>query len=921
MAVSQDAGIWESKSAFFDWGHDHTGGDQGAIIDLTDNLVFNGSFEYDMSMSGGLALPDFWQASGHIDYEIYPSGHMGAQSLKMENPLGTSIPLGAHCFYQDIPPPSGKAHGPAPSGADFADRTLTMGCWVKTDSTAYTILGTGSVWLGYNDGSDHWWDEVILTNNWQWLRWTFICSPNTEAVRVMFYPNGPVLLDNIQLAIGKRLISEQVLKSESDRELWRNINVMFTCGISGGMHYGEAMHWIDNTSGMIEHPTNWGQGKIVGITCANVPASGLWAGGCNQGVTTLKVIYPVTASEPLTCAAHDDYPGYSIAASQVSEAAGSDYTGWDLNEYAIAMESKEGTGPGIVTAFVQCNVAWEANSSYRSAALMGGFAPEYPNTVTGKLIAGSGMNGNLTDYNDSSDPVLTVFDASGYYPYDQGSHNAYKWNRKAAIRKNREFIFDASGNAEMRGDASGTFIFGNMGDDEHTPRKDMNIWEISNEVYQEGLVIGRLGKVWGDHIERNPLKIVLGSIYEDEEVESVALALDASGYQTLPSGYVVSGALGDLYEWPPKWPDDWDYLLSGSVFPSGWNDDIDIGFDLRNGWAYSYGSGRIDSAHTSAITLMSGYVDANGDYVYLISSDDYVATSGSMAQGVKDVFLNISGAVTWSSGYFDWTMPSGWVTPGPSGYFWIRNKYMAPDEWQSPWGLPFVPSGVGLTAISGTFRAESFPYTSIVTRLMVPDDFQSWASGESYLYNKIELQEEYYDSSGNLPASWWVSGYMVSGYFDTVGPFYDPSGILDPSGYERLRVASGYESCGLSLYVYDTSGTLAYSGIDVRSLESQRAWTKTFFVIPNTTETTIDVSGIVGSGCLIHAPSGVACGGTLPDCSGALSDVSGVTGHETLYDYRWTPKDWFTVKIIMESHNNTSAYAGEMGIFYRNYSY
>ena len=63
ISVHPEAAIWETgKLRFHDDGHDHTGGDEGALIEFTANLVSNSQFDRAVSPSG---YPDHWIPSGY----------------------------------------------------------------------------------------------------------------------------------------------------------------------------------------------------------------------------------------------------------------------------------------------------------------------------------------------------------------------------------------------------------------------------------------------------------------------------------------------------------------------------------------------------------------------------------------------------------------------------------------------------------------------------------------------------------------------------------------------------------------------------------------------------------------------------------------------------------------------------------------
>jgi len=717
---------------------------------------------------------------------------MGAQSLLLSRPVNATHPDGANCFYQDIPPPSGKMHGPLPSGSSIGGRTFTMGAWFRhlEDPATMTSIpvggtgvighgGTGAVdrygmYLGYNDGEDHW-DEPFTVDpgGWSWYKWTFLAGPRAESLRVMFYPRGDWIVDDVQLAIGRRLIAEQILKSESDREAWRNVNLVATCGVSGWSDYGEALRYQDGTSGVVIYPTEWGDSKVMGINCAHA-ASGYWMGLCSKGNTRVKVIYPVTAGDLLCAADHPEYPGYSISTEQVAAAAGRSVS--NLNTYALAWESKTGTGPGVIEAYVDCNPAITATTTQYTIPIYG--APRYPNSVEGSLQAGTGTvpnygTGNLPaaipasygitldasgniiggygtgivgNYkplaDNTTDPILVGFD---------GFHNYYRWDRVDSRRAEREFTFDASGSAKIVGDlVSGIFQIGDMGEVGGTGNlpHHANIWIRSNEVYQEGLLIGTLGKEWGDHIERLKVKFTNRNQYTDNEVEAVALAYQDDGTPLNPSGGYGT------------FPAGWDWTASGAVYPSGWPE---IGFDLRDGDLYIYGSGKIHDGITIANALPSGYIDERGDFLY------------------------------WD----------------PIPQEWVRNTYIEPNVWISPEGSRFHPSGIGLIEMSGVFRGDDSPFNSITSRLMVPHDFVEWASG-SYLWNKVDLSPIYYDASGLLPSTWFSGGVMVSGYKDEDG-----------------NVAEGYTSGSVSYYIHDVYGRLVSSGVNLMNVSRNRDWTKT----------------------------------------------------------------------------------------------
>jgi len=769
-AVHPNADILETKSQFVGYGHDHTGDDQGAIIDLTENLIFNGNFEHSIRNEDGTitpsGAPDFWEASG-VMVGVYPSGYMGNTSCIINNAAGGSYPQGTQCLWQDVPSPSGNLYPPLPSGVGFAGRTLTFGCWHRYDPGVDPY--TGLIYLGYNDGygDDQWSSYYSCTNDWQWINWTFTLSESATRLRMLVYSMGIIYIDNVQLCIGTRLIGQQPLRAESDTDLWRRVNAVYRNGEDSTIGWAEVVVVDASRNLSVKYAEETGQGGVAGVTVAPSP-SGHIVGVTNRGITDLKVHGDVQVMDLLVADADPDWPGFAIAERHEDDFINPKDGG--KHTFATALVEKAGDTAGIVKVFVDASPAlsdrWaeaEGNIPATDTKVLSA-APVYANTIEGTV-----------DGDDSG----------ALYKGWDGVHNFYRWSWLEADAE-RAFVLDASGNVNIIGEMSTTGVVLS------------GVALTSDEVYQEGILIGRVGKTWGDQIDRVLVKFASASGYRDQGIEDEVLAYDDDGTQIRPEGY--EGLRHSI------WPSGlWDPTASGAIYPSGWDE---VGFDLRDGtleliepnvWRV-----RIDGERPPPVIT----IDAPG-------------------------YPGLTGYLRWDDA-------------GQSGDYIYDHPV---DGWQV-WASGITPSGITLTSISGYFRKEgtTSPYNSLVTRIMVPHDFVRWVSGYSYVWNKVEWTSGWYGGSGILPENWFIGSDLV------------------PAVVE----ASGATLASLSYYIYDTSGVLVASGIDLMNA--------TRHVVSGWDQTEIYISG-----------------GT------------------------WEPNEWFTMRHTLRSDYDTYAYLGELALYYRNY--
>jgi hypothetical protein len=221
-----------------------------------------------------------------------------------------------------------------------------------------------------------------------------------------------------------------------------------------------------------------------------------------------------------------------------------DITIGDIYTYATALEEKDTDGPGQILAFVHPKPS-RSNNTAGSAIHI---SPEY--------------NGSVEHVFDGDNPLLMN------RGWDE-SHNYYKWNlfdaQEANILRISEGIpIVLSGFLPISGV---TAIEGNI-----------EIGDIrirSNEVYQQGEIIGELGKIWGMQVDRVKTRIINGSGYDnDSDVND----------ETTPE-------------------------LGGSGMPLGWEP---IGFDLVNGQLTGTGSFYTDDlVIEDAVITLSGYISGN----------------------------------------------------------------------------------------------------------------------------------------------------------------------------------------------------------------------------------------------------------------------------------------------------------------------
>jgi hypothetical protein len=633
--VNDNAEIREYKFYFYDGGHDHTGGRKGSLIGFEWNLVGNGSFDHNISCTTGVLDPsgtydeetlevlegyegasgvaDFWLVSGEILPMWSSASYRGDYSQLLITKQTVVVPTGTHCLYQDVPTPLGYDEHNLPADSDFDGQYVTLGLW---------SCGEGLMYFGIrDDAGEHWSDAVTLATGWEWNQESFEVSTPSGELRVMVSPSGKVYVDQLQMVLGTRLPSATIYESEKDTDAWRKHNTVFVnCEQDNVIKAGDAVVVSGSSRAGVEHAGYYGQGGVLGVAIA--PSSfRQWVAVCNIGIARVNVIRAVTYGDTLCVANNVSYPGYSIAESQLTP---SDVTIGDVYTYATALEEKSGTGAGTVLAFVHPKPSRLTNNVKSSLKL----APEYNNSVERSI--------------DGDNPIPMEM---GY----DGQHNFYKWNLTEAQGRNR-FVLEENVPVSV----SGAYVFSGV----LPASMEMDVDRLySNEVYQEGLVVGELGKIWGMQVDRVPARVINSNMYTDEDV--VDSTDPAHGGSGVPEGWESIGF--DLYSGVID--------ANGTLTVDGLTlyVDIDNASGTINGWLVAGPTGSYMNSITTRLPVPKDFISwsADGLRIWSMADDD---------GGVEVTVIDPSGDEVLDTGL---VTNSGWY----EDVYTISGGTFSPDDW------------------------------------------------------------------------------------------------------------------------------------------------------------------------------------------------------------------------------------------------
>ena len=620
-AINNNAAIREWKLRFWDYGHDHTGGPSGALIDLPTNLIRNSNFEHDISR--GTGTPDFWLASGSVTIDIVNDAYIGTYACKLDNNNPINYPSSSECLYQDIPSPYGIYDQIPPSGNDFSSKLMTLGCWAK---------GNGTLYIGHNDTGDHWNSGDILSDEYEWLSYRFTCSDNTDSLSVMFCPVGTVYLDNVKLAIGTRLNRYNAMNTDEDIDAWRRHNNLFNNVEDDGIRSGDVVAVSTDSYASVLHPMYCGQGGVVGVAVADSEC-GSWVPVCNLGYTMVNVIRTVSYGD-MICAATN---GYAMSDKNITA---EDITLGDVYSFATALEEKDTDGEGQILAFIHPKPTRQnANDNRRKAVHL---APEYDGAVE------------------------HAFDGDNPLDIPKGwdmQHNYYIWN----VARAQELLPGvgapiASEDIGITGHTNSIQISGAY------TSYDINL--ISDEVYQQALIAGQFNAVFGTGINDIRVKIFNDNAYVDKWVDAatdpgeIVGAYTSDDFYSRPVGNFPVGGFrtptltaghgtivyddlhpdGDAYHGVMTGADFYPVGADAGITPSGWSP---VGFDLRNGMS----TGNIEITGTGNLDIVStGVIGGTGFITY---PTGVYSTSNSIVIRVPVPHDHIA----WlSTGFYVWNM-------------------------------------------------------------------------------------------------------------------------------------------------------------------------------------------------------------------------------------------------------------------------
>jgi len=398
LSVHPEAAIWETgKLQFHDLGHDHTGGDQGAVIDLTANLIANGNFDRCTTPSG---YPDHWIPSGYPtapiithrqehgayfgNYCVYVSGYPHRE-------VGSTPIWSIPHIYQSVPVPSGALRQLPPSGMDYYGRGITIGTYAR---------GTGAFLTGlYSDGFGYTWSyhELDSPTEYSYYKDTFVIGTASGTLSVCLAPSGILYIDNIQATLGTRLPATVPRYNEKDLDAWNRHVDMFLNTSYWPIDPGDVLIYDIQNPSAVAHATKFGQGGVAGVSIGHSsPVSGIPIAVCTLGPTDLNVIGIVSIGDQLFTGAFAGLEGHAISSTYVQA------NGISLeNQFSFGRALEASPGPGA--SCIMANI-------YPQGDYYGSFSSgEVIDLVWADVIPIADMGGNntyrLTSERNENGPV------------------------------------------------------------------------------------------------------------------------------------------------------------------------------------------------------------------------------------------------------------------------------------------------------------------------------------------------------------------------------------------------------------------------------------------------------------------------------------------------------------------------------------
>lgn len=348
ISVHPNAAIYETgKLQFHDAGHDHTGGDQGALIELTSNLVTNSNFDRGISPSG---YPDHWLPSGcpDMDFTMYrmdDGGYYGHGSCYISGvPLLEDIPH----MYQPLPVPSGALWLPSPSGYDYNSRTITIGCWargyeVEEDEGVAILLGT------YSDSDGYDWEHIPITSIYNPYKRTITVSNTSDTLNICIAPSGEVWVDNVQATMGTRLPLSIPRYNERDLDAWNRLIDTYVNTSPHIIYPGDVLSYDSDYDLSVKHPDMWGI-SAAGVSIAqSSPVSGAIISTCVFGPTLVNTYGVVTRGDLLYTSYIPSHIGRAISDTYIATFRP---TMDDTIPFATALTSSEEAGDSSVVGII-----------------------------------------------------------------------------------------------------------------------------------------------------------------------------------------------------------------------------------------------------------------------------------------------------------------------------------------------------------------------------------------------------------------------------------------------------------------------------------------------------------------------------------------------------------------------------------------
>jgi hypothetical protein len=361
VSVHPEAAIYETgKLAFHDDGHDHTGGEEGALIEITTNLVSNSQFDRSISPSG---YPDHWLPSGYPNapismYRQTDGGYFGTYCCYISGvPYHNNttnideIPY----MYQTIIAPSGSTWTISPSGGDFASRQVTIGAYARGYHTRGVNDNCGMLIGIYSDSIGYIWNHFTIDDDYTLYKSTInVPATVNSPLSLLIAPSGECWIDGVQASLGKRLPATIPRYNEKDVDAWNRLVGMYVDISDYSIKPRDIVVQDYNNRASVRHAGNleWGV-RAVGVSIAkSSPVSGAPIAVCVYGQAEVNVFGPVSIGDNIYSANKVGYKGYGISDTYLDTTP---TTMNDIIPVAISLDYSAEQGPHYILCYITYN--------------------------------------------------------------------------------------------------------------------------------------------------------------------------------------------------------------------------------------------------------------------------------------------------------------------------------------------------------------------------------------------------------------------------------------------------------------------------------------------------------------------------------------------------------------------------------------